>query len=175
MTLVSRAAKASSQLGKGDARLVILVRGPDGREWLVCDFMIVLDSGLLEDAEAVRGAVEAEIEYLREAAVPAGPEGERWVAVAVQHGIWAHGVDGYRCVMSRCDDGDSAAWLKGIDFADGKPETSYQTPQEALYRGRVAVKLGVLRAVYGDDGAFPMMDWWPHRLTEAMWPVFADL
>lgn len=128
--------------------------------------MIVLDSGTLQDAEIVRAAVGAEMKYLESAGVPMGPDGERWVAVAVQDGKWHDRMDGYRCLMSRCDDGDPAMWLEGAEFADGKPESPYQTPQEALYRGRVAAKLAVLRAIHGHDGPFPITCWWPHRLAE---------
>jgi len=43
-----------------------------------------LDSGTLRDAEVVRSAVVAEIEYLEAAGVPAGPDGKRSVAVALR-------------------------------------------------------------------------------------------
>ncbi len=125
----------------------------------------MLNSGTLGDVEVVRAAVGAEIEYLQAASVPTGSDGERWVAVAVQEGQWRDRLDGYRCLMSRCDDGDAAVWLEGAEFADGKPESSYRTPQEELYRGRVAAKLAVSRAIHGHDGPFPITYWWPHRLT----------
>ena len=44
----------------------------------------MLDSGTLQDAEVVRSAVVAEIEYLQAAGVPAGPDGKRWGAVPLR-------------------------------------------------------------------------------------------
>ena len=60
--------------------------------------MIVLNSGTLQDAEIVRAAVEAEIKYLESAGVPTGPDGERWVPVAVQDGKCRDRVDGFSTV-----------------------------------------------------------------------------